>query len=212
MQIQDQPEPLVNETETIEVAVESPEAPTQTAKRKNWISFIFLRVFLVFLAVNLGMEFLKFLGNAATCGGFKAFHAEAKVYVGSMNRAQYAFQLDNNQFANAVEPLGLGIRTQTGKFNYSTRTIGNAALNYGIPRVDAYEKASWGVFSWKRSINSRLKSYVGGVFIIPQEASQEGEKEMLMVLCESLEPGTIKIAEPYLENNIPTCGKGTRQL
>lgn len=208
MQTQDQPEPLINETERTEVTVESPEAPTQTAKPKNWISFIFLRLLLVFIAVNLGMEFLKFLGNAVSCGASKSVLAEAKVYVGSMNRAQQAFQIENNQFANAVEPLGLGMRTQTASFNYSTRTTGNAAFSYAIPREDAYEKASWGVFSWKRSINYRLKPYVGGVFVIPQN----GEGEMATVLCESLETGTIKIAEPYLENNIPTCGKGTRKL
>ena len=142
--------------------------------------------------------------------------SEAKTYVGSMNRAQQAYFLENNTFANAIEPLGLGIKTQTENYTYSTRTTDKAAFNYGIARSGkyVYKKEYFGPFS--KRIKQPLKSYVGGVFILPAtkvnpNAASE-ELTTIAILCEAAVPGTTKPAEPtYIDGEL-ACGEGTTEL
>ncbi|NES98206.1 MAG: hypothetical protein F6K32_24075, partial [Desertifilum sp. SIO1I2] len=193
MQTQEQSEPLACTVEEIEIAIELPTEPLldaqplpKTAPAKPKLYPLLFQFLLGFIALNFGIEFFRFLGGLASCGTTKASLTEVKHYVGSMNRAQQAFYLDNHQFANTVESLGLGINTQTSRFNYSTHTLDNAALSYGIPRegIQEYRTVSWGVFSWKKKIQPELKGYIGAVFVIPQDASENQDSQFVDILCE----------------------------
>ena len=128
----------------------------------------------------------------------KPKQSEAKGYVGSMNRAQQAYFLENNDFSNSVEKLGLGIKTQTGNYDYATRGLASkAAFNYGIAR------------------NSNIKSYVGGVFIVPAKYSSDAannEMTTKAILCESNAVGSAKLPEPIYNNGKPACAAGTIEI
>ncbi|MEG4117708.1 type IV pilin-like G/H family protein [Microcoleus sp. N9_B4] len=120
---------------------------------------------------------------------------EAKQYVSSMNKGQQAYFAEKNAFSSSVYALGLGIKTETTHFKYSIRATKKAALNYGV----AKEK--------------ELKSYVGGVFLVPAKnfepnAAKE-ERTTTSILCEADFSGTIKPAEPTYKNGKIACGQGT---
>jgi type IV pilus assembly protein PilA len=111
---------------------------------------------------------------------------EAKQYVGSMSRGQQAYFAEKNAFSSSVDALGISIKTETRNFKYSIRATKKAAFNYGVSK------------------EKDLKSYVGGVFLVPAKnfdpnAAKE-ERTTTSILCKADSPGTIKPAEPTYEN------------
>ena len=123
---------------------------------------------------------------------------EAKHYVRSMSRGQQVYFTVKNAFSSSVKALGIGIKTETTNFNYSIRATPKAAFSYAV----AKEKD--------------LKSYVGGVFVVPAKnfepnAAQEGITTTY-ILCEADSLGTIKPAEPTYENGKIACGQGTIEV
>jgi type IV pilus assembly protein PilA len=123
----------------------------------------------------------------------KAKQSEAKQYVSSINKGQQAYFAEKSAFAtsvNALNALGLGIKTETTNYKYSLRVTKQAAFNYGVS---------------KQQIE---KSYVGGVFLIP---AKDGSITTA-ILCKNDSPGTIKPAEPTYQNGKLICGKGTTEV
>ncbi|MEG4214031.1 type IV pilin-like G/H family protein [Microcoleus sp. Pol14C6] len=124
--------------------------------------------------------------------------SEAKQYVGSMNRAQQALFIEKNAFATSVDALGIGIKTETTNFKYSVRATKKAGFNYGVSKA------------------KNLKSYVGGVFLVPAKNfapnPPKDEIKTIYILCQADSPGTIKPAEPTYENGKIACGTGTTQV
>jgi hypothetical protein len=66
-----------------------------------------------------------------------------------MNKAQQAVFIEKSAFATSVNALGLGLKTETTTFKYSVRATKKAAFNYAVSK------------------QKDLKSYVGGVFLVP---------------------------------------------
>ncbi len=127
--------------------------------------------------------------------GGKAPQSENKQYVSAMNKAQQAVFIETSAFATSFDALGLGIKTETTNFKYSIRATKKAAFHYGVSK------------------EKDLKSYVGGVFLLPAKNfdphADKEEKTTTSILCESDSPGTIKPAEPTYKNGKVACGKGT---
>ncbi|MEG4988849.1 type IV pilin-like G/H family protein [Microcoleus sp. BR0-C5] len=129
----------------------------------------------------------------------KAKQSEAKQYISSMNKAQQTYLVDKSSFSNSFEALGLGLKTETLHYKYSTRATKQAAFNYGVSKNQ-----------------KELKSYIGGAFLVP--ASQvnakapKNEIRTAAILCEADSPGIIKPAEPTYENGKIACGKGTIEV
>lgn len=168
------------------------------------------------LTIFLGICTLGFLAlpSFLNCAN-PAKQSEAKTYVGSMNRAQQAYYLENKAFSNSFAPLGLGIAEQTVNYQYSIRTTKTAAFNYAITR-QFYKTERFGPFQWQTQTNSPLKSYVGGVFLVPANKvdPKADKKEMttVAILCQSVSPSTTKLAEPIFQNGDATCGAETKEL
>ena len=129
-----------------------------------------------------------------SCGGTKGKQAEAKQNIGSMNRGQQAYFLEKNALANSFATLGIGINTQTVNYNYSIRATNASTLHYGISR------------------KQDIKSYVGGVFVVPIGTANKSEMTTIGVLCEALRSGSATPTAPTLVKDIPTCGAGTKKL
>jgi len=125
----------------------------------------------------------------------RAKESEAKMYVGSMNRAQQALFIEKSAFATSVNALGIGIKTETKNYKYSVRATKQTAFNYGVSK------------------KPELKSYVGGVFVI-RAKSNNGEDEMRTesILCSTDTPGTIPHLPPRLQNSKLVCPTGTTQV
>ncbi|MEG3841307.1 type IV pilin-like G/H family protein [Microcoleus sp. herbarium14] len=113
--------------------------------------------------------------------------SEAKEYLSSMNREQKVYFGQKSAFATSIDALEIGIKTETANYKYSTRATKTASFNYAI----AKEK--------------NLKSYVGGVFIVPAKTTNS-------ILCEADDRGTIEPAEPIYKNGKVICGKGTTEV
>jgi len=125
--------------------------------------------------------------------------SEAKQYVSSMNKAQQAYFAEKSVFSSSVNALGLGIKTETTNYKYSVRATKQTAFNYGVSK------------------QPQLKSYVGGVFLVPvkeveSNPAKDGIITTISIFCQADSPGKIKPAEPTYENGKIACGKGTRQV
>ncbi|NES23630.1 MAG: general secretion pathway protein GspH [Symploca sp. SIO3E6] len=142
--------------------------------------------------------------------------SEAISSVGAMNRAQQAYFIEQDKFSDAIPALGIGVKPKTKNYTYSTRVTDKAAFNYGIARSDKYiyKRKYFGPFYKK--IKRPLKSYVGGVFIIPatEVAPNAAADELttISILCEAIAIGATKPAAPtYIDDKL-TCSEGTIEL
>ncbi len=126
----------------------------------------------------------------------KARQAEAKHYVSAMNKAQ---QVYHTEFTNFVtqdnqkgwDKLGIGIRNETKNYKYSFYGNNKAVFSYGISKQE------------------ELKSYVGGVFLVPDK---RGKKRTPTIICESNYPGAVFPPAPIYQNGELKCGEDTRKI
>ncbi|MDP8935668.1 MAG: type IV pilin-like G/H family protein [Cyanobacteriota bacterium] len=149
------------------------------------ITFIYVPVVMILAANTLLLS--------SGCGG-KAKQSEAKQYVNSMNKAQKAKYAEDGAFSNSVNALGLGIKTQTTNYNYSTISTKNAAFSYGVAR------------------SKNLTSYVGAVFLVPVSQAANKEKTTVFILCEANSPGNTQPSAPILKNGNPVCAAGSSDV
>ena len=155
-------------------------------------------LFLMGLVVIGAMALPSFLNNINKPMILGAKQSEAKQYVGLMNVAQQALVIEKSAVGTSVDALGIGIKTETRNYKYSVLATNKAAFNYAV----AKEKS--------------LKSYVGGVFMVPaKNFDPNATKEDITttsILCGADFPGTIKPAEPTYKNGKIACGQGTREV
>lgn len=107
----------------------------------------------------------------------KGKQAEGKQNIGSLNRAQQAYFLENDSFATDVVSVGIGIKTQTVNYNY---TLKSGPLN-SDQKVGSVNNNALA-----RSIT--LKSYLGQNFTTIGDTTTS-EVLTLGLLCESIPIG-----------------------
>lgn len=168
----------------------------QKKKDDEGFTLIELLVVIIIIGILSAIALPSFLNQAN-----KAKQSEAKTYVGSMNRAQQAYYLENNQFADQSNfgNLGLGIATQTVNYIY--------AIKGGGP-------GSSGVTNQAQLVNQKapLKAYIGGVGVATQTTTNEATT--IAVLCEAQNPGvnngpTGTEVVNFSANGAPSCPTGT---
>ncbi len=121
----------------------------------------------------------------------KSKQSEAKQYVSSINKGQQAKYAEEGAFSNSINALGLGIKTQTTNYNYSTISTKNAAFSYGVAR------------------SNNIRSYVGAVFLVPVSQAANKEKTTVSILCAANSPGNTQPPDPILQNDVPVCAAGS---
>ena len=144
-------------------------------KENEGFTLIELLVVIIIIGILSAIALPSFLNQAT-----KARQSEAKNYVGSMNRAQQAFYLENNNaFTTSVIQLALGIKTVTDNFLYE---ITEASTTGSI------------VTNKARATKKALKSYAGVTYTTTQTVSGIEEPITLASLCESNAPATTDAA------------------
>ncbi|MEG3967850.1 type IV pilin-like G/H family protein [Microcoleus sp. T2B6] len=121
----------------------------------------------------------------------------AKMYVNAMNKVQQSHFLEKAAFTTSVKALEISSKTETA-YHYSLYITKKTAFNYAL------------------SPKKELKSYVGGVFVLPaKEVDAKAAKDKMTtasILCEADSAGTIKPAEPTYKNGKIACGQGTTEV
>ena len=139
------------------------------AKKKGEKGFTLIELLVVIIIIGIlsAIALPSFLNQAN-----KAKQSEAKTNVGSMNRAQQAYYLEKNQFADQANfgNLGLGIATQTNNYQFK---IGGGGANATIVSNQAIVPLA----------SAPIRAYVGGVKLGTIAAT--GEATTLVVLCEA---------------------------
>ena len=143
----------------------------------------------VFLAVAVP-SFMKVASNSR--------QLPAKEYVSSINKGQQSYFAKKNVFSTSVKALEIGIKTETKNYKYSLLTTKKATFNY------AFSKQIY------------LKSFVGGVFVIPatkvESNASKNKITTTSILCGADSAGTIKPPEPTYQNGKIACATGTIEL
>src|SRR4028119_2314992 len=160
-------------------------------KSKSWVGtllrFTFISVPVVIILAAIALPSFNYSGCQAKV-------SEAKQYVSSMNKGQQAKYADQGAFSNSINALGLGIKTQTTNYNYSTISTKNAAFSYGVAR------------------SNNLRSYVGAVFLVPVSQAANKEKTTVSILCAANSPGNTQPPDPILQNGNPVCAAGSSDV
>jgi type IV pilus assembly protein PilA len=131
----------------------------------------------------------------------KGKQAEAKQNIGSLNRAQQAFFLENDSFATTVSDVGIGIKTQTVNYQY---TIGQVKPGKNPAGDTIYEAVN----NQALSLGTTLKSYVGLNFTSTGDVTT---KEVLTLgfVCETVKTGTAGVTDakgkPTADSTTKSC-------
>lgn len=113
--------------------------------------------------------------------------SEARQNIGAMNRSQQAYFLDQNQFTNSFQELGVGIKNQTERYSYSIRKKDKYVIHYATAKLDS------------------LKSYVGGVYRASEKIEGIPEEMTHTILCETKFASRTQAADPIYQNGVLTC-------
>jgi type IV pilus assembly protein PilA len=134
-------------------------------KANGGFTLIELLVVIIIIGILSAIALPSFLNQAN-----KAKQSEAKTYIGSLNRAQQAYYMENNQFADDGNfgKLGLGIPQTTANYNY--KIWGGAAA--GAVQQTAAPKLGTA---------AAVRAYVGGTKV----GSLNGEATTVAILCEA---------------------------
>jgi type IV pilus assembly protein PilA len=83
-------------------------------RANDGFTLIELLVVIIIIGVLSAIALPSFLNQAN-----KARESEAKIYIGSINRAQQAYYHENlSSFADSLDKLGIGVPAQTGHYQY----------------------------------------------------------------------------------------------
>jgi prepilin-type N-terminal cleavage/methylation domain-containing protein len=155
-------------------------------KDNEGFTLIELLVVIIIIGILAAIALPSFLNHAN-----KAKQSEAKTYVGSLNRGQQAYFLENSTFATNIDSMGIGVKTDTSNYSYSTTVAGTGttaefSLNKGTSKKAA------------------LKPYIGRVQLGQIAASSEATT--LAVLCENKVAVAGDAANP---DTTPACAATT---
>jgi type IV pilus assembly protein PilA len=158
---------------------------------KSWVGNLLMLAFISVPVVMILAAITLPYSDPSRCGGPLS---EAKQYVSSVNKGQQEKYADDGAFSNSINTLGLGLKTQTTNYNYSTISTKNAAFSYGVAR------------------SNNLTSYVGAVFLLPVSKAANNEKTTQSILCVANSPGNTQPPDPILQNGNPVCAAGSSDV
>lgn len=120
-----------------------------------------------------------------------AKQAEAKTYIGTLNRAQQAYVTEHAQFSDSPTALGLNIREHKN-YKYEIQVDGNGS-SYAVHYADSQA--------------GKLHAYVGMTAVIK---SSDGTPALHAILCETDLPQAGRAIAPIYNQAAVDCAPGTQ--
>ena len=176
-------------------------------KQDGGFTLIELLVVIIIIGILAAIALPAFLNQAN-----RARQSEATTYVGSINRGQQAYRLENPTFSNTIDKLGLGIQTDTQFYTYGNGTegvtntltfISGGALSNSV-FVSAFPK------------DEALLGYTGATYTLQDSG---GNATTTALLCTSNKPNkTVPVVSisggtagvnPTVRGNAATTKSGT---
>ncbi len=139
----------------------------QKKKQDEGFTLIELLVVIIIIGILSAIALPSFLNQAS-----KGKQSEAKLYIGSIDKAQQAYYTEKTAFASNITDLGVGIQTKTTNYIYSN-SVGTGAGT----------SATTVAYTSLATSGSTLKNYAGFVSLIPSGGAG-GDYTSVAMLCE----------------------------
>ncbi len=161
-------------------------------KGNGGFTLIELLVVIIIIGILSAIALPSFLNQAN-----KARASEAKTYIGSMNRAQQAYYLENGNFAYngaptittdevAFSSLGLGIAESTDNYIYKIKSAASSATEEVVANLAQPSDGAVAPATPALDPKASVKAYQGAVKVGVTSAG--GDATTLAILCEALQP------------------------
>jgi type IV pilus assembly protein PilA len=142
-------------------------------------------IVLVISGILAAIALPSFLDQAS-----KAKQVEAKMYLGTLNRAQQGYMLERARFADSVSELGVTLYNSPN-YSYSIQ-LDSAGTQYAVHDAKA--------------LGARLRPYVGMVAVAQDSA---GNARLDTILCESKTAQQGQAEQPVLSPASVACATST---
>ncbi|MEM7062787.1 MAG: type IV pilin-like G/H family protein [Cyanobacteria bacterium P01_B01_bin.77] len=174
-------------------------------KANAGFTLIELLVVIIIIGILAAIALPSFLNQAN-----RAKQSEAETYIGTTNRTQQAYRLENRQFSDDFAKLGAGIKTETNNYLYGDTNGGGGAgaapANVGqTTGLTGSAGLAEGVEYFAVSQDpAALKDYGGAAYIVAETTT--GDATATAVLCEetSVATGLLGQAISFGSSNVGT--------
>ena len=138
------------------------------------------------------------------CTRYRNYQAEGKQYISAMNKGQQAYYVENNNFSNSIDNLGLGIKQDTSAYSYRILSPMNPVQNVEELKPSPVDGEKRIAFATPQKPG--FKSYMGIVWTLP---NSRGEITTKSLICEEeeervLDPSIL----PEISDNKISCPPG----
>jgi len=157
-------------------------------QQEQGFTLLEVTIVLVISGILAAIALPSFLNQAS-----KAKQVEAKMYLGTLNRAQQSYMLERAQFADTVAQLGIAFPNSLN-YSYAIR-LDSTGNQYAIH--DA------------KSLSASLHPYVGVVAIAQ---SSLGDARIEGVLCESKTAQQGAAEQPIINATSVNCASSTKPV
>ncbi len=150
------------------------------SKKKSNAGFTLIELLVVIIIIGIlaAIALPSFLNQAN-----RAKQSEAETYIGTINRTQQAYRLENAAFSNEIALLGAGIKNDTNNYSYGdANTLAAITIGETAGLATATDFTTGAKYFAVAKDATALKDYVGAAYLVAETTT--GDATTTAVLCE----------------------------